>query len=90
MLTRQNKCHAAYFFNTLVSPNGFLCLEGCRLGAARWDCTKARAGKARCWLQTGDESSEGLAETSRTWDPETGGSRGKSGEVGLCSGSVAS
>lgn len=27
MLTRQNKCHAAYFFNTCVFPNGFLCLE---------------------------------------------------------------
>lgn len=25
MLTRQNKCHAAYFFNTCVLPNGFLC-----------------------------------------------------------------
>lgn len=28
MLTRQNKCHAAYFFNTRVLPNGFLCSEG--------------------------------------------------------------
>lgn len=27
MLTRQNKCHAAYFFNTRVLPNGFLRLE---------------------------------------------------------------
>lgn len=27
MLTRQNKCHAAYFFNTCVFPNGFLCSE---------------------------------------------------------------
>lgn len=27
MLTRQNKCHAAYFCNTRVSPNGFPCSE---------------------------------------------------------------
>ena len=27
MLTRQNKCHAAYFFNPCVLPNGFPCSE---------------------------------------------------------------
>lgn len=36
MLTTQNKCHAAYFFNTRVSPNGFLCSEVWTQGCSVW------------------------------------------------------
>lgn len=47
MLTKQNKCHAAYFFNTRVLPNGFLCSEV----LTECEHTRDRAGKGLCLLQ---------------------------------------
>lgn len=66
MLTRQNKCHAAYFFNTRVSPNGFLCsgVDSVMFGVI---VRKAELGRFIVSLQRGDLP-EGLARTSSTWD----------------------
>nr|CRZ26251.1 Bm11762 [Brugia malayi] len=68
MLTRQNKCHAAYFFNTRVSPDGFLRLEVCAvLGGV--DAQKA---KLKGHTHRGD-SPEALPGNSSSRDRLTSG-----------------
>lgn len=85
MLTRQNKCHATYFFKTRVSPNGFLCSEVLTQCCLVW--SHERHSWEGSWLATNRWLVTGTGQDQRYlgqvhWVKIRG--------VGLSSGSVAS
>lgn len=61
MLTRQNKCHAAYFFNTCVFPNGFLCSE------VLTECVVLWMQERQSWKATQQGDLPGMPGNSSAW-----------------------